>query len=796
MANFLKSLFIKGVEVDTAGATTGNVLSYNGTKFAPAAPGSGSLALDDLSDAVISSPEEFQSLVYNGTNWVNQHASTVTYVRNAESTTLTTGTVVYLFGATGDHASVKRADMSSDTTSSKTVGVVAANITASNNGPVVTRGYVDGIDLSVGYAAGDILWLGDDGAFTKTKATAPDHLVFVGVVVRATNNGIIYVACQNGYELDELHNVSLPSPNSGEFLKYNGSVWVADTIDLGTDTTGNYMSGISGTSPVSVSHTPAEGSSATVSLASGYGDTQNPYDSKTANYFLASPNGSAGAPTFRAIVAADIPTLNQSTTGNAATATTLQTSRNINGVAFNGSADITVTAAAGTLTGTTLASGVTASSLTSVGTITSGTWSGSFGAVSGANLTNLNASNLSSGTVASARVSGGYTGITAVGTLTTTLTVDTVNSPAITLGDWSVTNAYSGVTGTTGYLLLGHASDTSVYLRATGAAAVVNLGGNSTSTLSVGNSTSTFNGVVNLSYGSLGAGAGTESTGWKFYGTTTNMDSLDLRVIRRAASPTDWTTSYYRIQRLVDVTRQGFIQFGSSSGTYSGVELGYGSTAYLSLNGTTGIINVDLPITSTQSFSATNSGNQNNYVKLGTGSTDSNATLFGYTAYANVRTTCGYNVGISWISTGSASPSGFTPNAHAVFLAAGGTVSGDIRSNANNATSYNTSSDYRLKRDVVDIEDGIARIRMLKPKRFKFIDDPADTVFDGFLAHEVEDIVPVAVSGAKDAVGENGHPMYQQIDTSWMVALLAAGIKDLDAKVLELQARIAVLESN
>ena len=339
MANFLKSLFVKGVEIDTASATAGKVLTYDGTKFAPATPGSGSLALDDLSDAVITTPEEFQGLIYNGTSWVNSYTPVSTYVRNAEATTLTTGTCVYLFGATGDHASVKRADNNSDTTSSKTIGVVGANITASNNGPVVTRGYVDGINLSTGYTAGDILWLGENGAFTTTKPTAPDHLVFIGVVVRATNNGIIYVATQNGYELDELHNVSLPSPNSGEFLKYNGTLWVADAIDLGTDTTGNYMSGISGTSPVSVTHTAGEGSSATVALASGYGDTQNPYASKTANYVLASPNGSAGVPTFRALVATDVPTLNQNTTGTAATVT--------------GAAQTAITSV-GTLTGLTI----------------------------------------------------------------------------------------------------------------------------------------------------------------------------------------------------------------------------------------------------------------------------------------------------------------------------------------------------------------------------------------------------------------------------------------------------------
>jgi hypothetical protein len=122
-------------------------------------------------------------------------------------------------------------------------------------------------------------------------------------------------------------------------------------------------------------------------------------------------------------------------------------------------------------------------------------------------------------------------------------------------------------------------------------------------------------------------------------------------------------------------------------------------------------------------------------------------------------------------------------------------VSGDIRSNANNATSYNTTSDYRLKKDVVDIVDGISRIRQLKPKRFKFIDDPDETLFDGFLAHEVQDIVPVAVSGEKDAVGENGYPLYQQIDTSWMVALLTAGIKELDSVVKTLQDRVTFLES-
>ena len=98
------------------------------------------------------------------------------------------------------------------------------------------------------------------------------------------------------------------------------------------------------------------------------------FDNQTQNLVLASPNGSSGAPTFRALVAADVPTLNQNTTGSAAT---LTTPRNINGVAFDGSANITVTAAAGTLTGTALNATVVSSSLTSVGTIATGVWNGS-----------------------------------------------------------------------------------------------------------------------------------------------------------------------------------------------------------------------------------------------------------------------------------------------------------------------------------------------------------------------------------------------------------------------------------
>ena len=93
-------------------------------------------------------------------------------------------------------------------------------------------------------------------------------------------------------------------------------VWDSSISDFVVAATG--VTSIAGTSPVSAS---ASTGAVTVSLASGYGDTQNPYASKTANFVLAAPNGTAGVPTFRAVVAADIPTLNQNTTGTASNVT-------------------------------------------------------------------------------------------------------------------------------------------------------------------------------------------------------------------------------------------------------------------------------------------------------------------------------------------------------------------------------------------------------------------------------------------------------------------------------------------
>jgi hypothetical protein len=106
---------------------------------------------------------------------------------------------------------------------------------------------------------------------------------------------------------------------------------------------------------------------------------------------------------------------------------------------------------------------------------------------------------------------------------------------------------------------------------------------------------------------------------------------------------------------------------------------------------------------------------------------------------------------------------------------------------SSSGTAYNTSSDYRIKENVVPIENAVARIDSLNPVRFNFTLDPTKTV-DGFLAHEVTPVVPEAVHGQKDAIDADGNPVYQGIDQAKLVPLLVAAVQELSARVAELEA--------
>jgi hypothetical protein len=97
------------------------------------------------------------------------------------------------------------------------------------------------------------------------------------------------------------------------------------------------------------------------------------------------------------------------------------------------------------------------------------------------------------------------------------------------------------------------------------------------------------------------------------------------------------------------------------------------------------------------------------------------------------------------------------------------------------ATTYSTSSDYRLKENIAPMTGALNTIAQLKPVTYKWKIDGSDG--QGFIAHELQEVVPECVSGEKDAVDDEGNPVYQGIDTSFLVATLTSAIQELNAKV-------------
>jgi len=153
------------------------------------------------------------------------------YVKNSTGFTINAGTPVYVSGANGSNMLITPASNSGESTSSKTFGLLAQTLANNAIGFVITEGLLSGINTN-GANAGDPVWLGSNGQLIyglQNKPKAPNHLVFIGVVTRAhAQNGEIFVKVQNGFALEELHNVSLTNVQDGELLKYDSAtgLWV------------------------------------------------------------------------------------------------------------------------------------------------------------------------------------------------------------------------------------------------------------------------------------------------------------------------------------------------------------------------------------------------------------------------------------------------------------------------------------------------------------------------------------------------------------------------------------------
>ena len=151
----------------------------------------------------------------------------------------------------------------------------------------------------------------------------------------------------------------------------------------------------------------------------------------------------------------------------------------------------------------------------------------------------------------------------------------------------------------------------------------------------------------------------------------------------------------------------------------------------------------------------------------------------------------GTNVSEIPLTTNSIAGSG---NRFAAGFYHSGTKVGSIEVTAS-ATSYVTSSDYRLKTNLEPIFNGIDRVKQLPVYRFNWIADQSGNRVDGFVAHEAQAIVPECVTGEKDAVDAEGKPIYQGIDQSKIVPLLTAALKEAIAKIEILEAKVTALEA-
>ncbi len=145
-------------------------------------------------------------------------------IKNTSGGQLVPGNVIYITGSNGSNVTVNKASASSEATSSKTFAVVVDTIANNETGRCIQDDFVDNLDTSA-FTEGAAIWLSTTaGLFTTTVPAQPNHGVFIGYVVRShASAGRILVKIQNGYELEELHNLLIQSKATGDSLFYDGT---------------------------------------------------------------------------------------------------------------------------------------------------------------------------------------------------------------------------------------------------------------------------------------------------------------------------------------------------------------------------------------------------------------------------------------------------------------------------------------------------------------------------------------------------------------------------------------------
>lgn len=225
------------VRASSSGGTVTSVGSGYGLTGGPITT-SGTLVVDT---AILSGKYALKNEVQNGRFGNDTATIVMAKVHNNSGTTLTNGKVVFLAtsGTNSDAPSVRLANNKNDSTSANTFGFVSGSIANNDTGWVILSGKIEKLNTSA-FSNGDVIYLDSiSGQWTKTKPQAPYHMVYLGVVVKANaGNGSIFVKCQNGYELDEIHDVQINGKLNNQIIVYSDTskVWKNRSIYSVVDT--------------------------------------------------------------------------------------------------------------------------------------------------------------------------------------------------------------------------------------------------------------------------------------------------------------------------------------------------------------------------------------------------------------------------------------------------------------------------------------------------------------------------------------------------------------------------------
>ena len=374
-------------------------------------------------------------------------------------------------------------------------------------------------------------------------------------------------------------------------------------------------------------------------------------------------------------------------------------------------------------------------------------------------------------------------------------------------------NGTTGIAGTNGSAgtpaVQGEDTNTGIFFPAADTVAVATAGTerlrvDSSGNVGIGNSNPTARLEVVTSSGTAAA---------KIWSATNTTPIADLE-LQRGTNAT-WGADAYGDYRLRNDAGALLFQYGESSTTTErmridssgNVGIGTSSPGYLlhvQADASPTIASTDTTNTITTIVNSSNTAGvlgtaTNHPLALITNNTEraridsSGNLLVGTTDFSNI--TGGNTAGVALQSAGTvwgarADASGvfnrLTSNGIAVELRRQGVTVGSI-SVTTTATAYNTSSDYRLKGNVQPMQDALGKIAQLNPVTYTWKAD--GSAGQGFIAHELQAVVPDCVTGEKDAVDAEGNPQYQGVDTSFLVATLVKAIQELTARVAELEAR-------